>query len=197
MYTPGGQPPRFALLPSNLRPRCPAARHRSQSRVNEHACEERHVEASPMSASESKGKPEHVYATCRRRHARGRILTTLDSLSSLSLSLLFFFFYTRDFTCLSRFHPSTKSYGPPYFYSRRIATSDRSDLFSFSIQDYATIVKERSSCKRRRVQHLPSVMQLAFNPHSRILELNSTVCHETGSCTDVVIARIPEFIISL
>lgn len=129
-------------------------------------------------------KPEHVRATCRRRHARARTLATLDSLfpllsfiSPLSLSLFFapFFFYTRDFAHTpSPVFTDRRNRRRVYFYSPRIAMSDRSDLFSFSVQYYATIENVRSVSrirgKRCHVQGLPtSMMQLAFNPHSRIL----------------------------
>lgn len=114
-------------------------------------------------------------------------LLSLSSLSSFFLSFgLLFFIHTILHTRLHRFHRSTESARRLYFYSPRIAMSDRSDLFSFSIQYYATIENVRSVSrvrgKRCHVHRLPtSMMQLAFNPHSRILELNSTVQRQTGS----------------
>lgn len=153
-----------------------------------------------MSASESKRNGN----TCMPRADGGTRADALWPLRILSpLSLLFsFFFYTRNFTC-----------PPPLVFTRpRNRTSQRTytrrespwaiDSISSRFRSRRRLRSLRSvprvRGKRRRVQHLPtSVMQLAFNPHSQILELNSTVCHETGSCTDVVIARIPEFIISL
>lgn len=105
---------------------------------------------------------------------------------SLFLSLFYPFFFTHAIlhTHLSRFHRSTES-ATGVLLLANIAMSDRSDLFSFSIQYYATIENVRSVSrvrgKRCHVQRLPtSMMQLAFNPHSRTLKLNSTVQRETG-----------------
>lgn len=104
------------------------------------------------------------------------------SLSSLSSSLCFVlpFLHTQFCTHASPVFTDRRNRRRVYFYSPRIAMSDRSDLFSFSVQYYATIENVRSVSrvrgKRCHVQRLPtSMMQLAFNPHSRTLELNSTV----------------------
>lgn len=207
---PRGQPPRFALLPSNLHPRCPAAR---SSFVK--SCEWTRVSRASRrgvvsECEQDQEKPEHVRATCRRRHARARILATfgfsfssplLSFMSPLSplpfvlscsrspvLSSFFFFIHVILHTRLPRFHRSTESTtGVLLLAANRHERSDRSDLFSFSIRYYATIENVRSVSrirgKRCHVQHLPtSMMQLAFNPHSRTLKLNSTVRRiETGS----------------
>lgn len=152
------------LLPSSSR--CPAARRRWRSRVNEHACQERRVES--RVAGECERETKRNRNTCMPRadggtRARAHALWPLwiFSLSPvvppLSLSLarartsLFrssLFLYTQF--CA---HASPVFTGPggigaratAHFYSPRIATSD--DLFSSSVHDCATFenVKEPPS----------------------------------------------------
>lgn len=128
-------------------------------------------------------KPEHVCATCRRRHARARTLATSDSLS-LFFSLLFFFFF---YTHVSPLFSSIDGIDNGHTFTRREsprAIDPISSRFRSSIMRQSRMLRSvpRVRGKRRHVQRLPtSMMQLAFNPHSRILELNSTVRCRTGS----------------
>lgn len=102
-----------------------------------------------------------------------------------SLSCPSFFIHAILHTRLPCFHRSTESTtGVLLLAANRHERSIRSLLvFGSILCDEIENVRSVSRIRGKRchVQRLPtSMMQLAFNPHSRILKFNSTVQRETG-----------------
>lgn len=106
---------------------------------------------------------------------------------SLPLSHSLFFIHARFRTHVSPLFSPIDRIDDERTFTRRESpwAIDPIYLFSFSVQYLRRSRMLRSvpriRGKRRHVKRLPtSMMQLAFNPHSRILELNLTVWCRTG-----------------